>query len=448
MTVVASVVLVMTCTQILNAQSGMTWSDFSLKLHMYFADELVEDVRKQLPKAAEFRIWGWDIGDFTGDTIIDLAFVVRLSTEKKKNVVTYLFIDDEGFLLNVARLPNQFLDLPLEVGVSIRDTTCFVTKKNKEYDWVLRGYQFRNGALLLRDEFATRRVGIYAYQSKRNFLNLQSEDKYSSALDYKSPVSKLVDFYSVPCYPRGKQFFNGYDGSAEVSTTDYVLSGTFFWSGPKDGSFTLKTAYDDRHLYISADVRDDEAVFGWCDSCIRDQFEFWFDTKKPEHDNTRQYEFTQKKMKRLVFRDEPDAGMYGIVVKLGDLSEKKPVISLSTTDTLEPEQKLAVASIRAIAHPTLDGYELKLRIPCEVFGFSRCPVAEDIVTELGFTTVFRDCDNQFRPEETTVLASSTFDPLKPSTFGSLLFMPVEREYGEYINIYADALLKFLNEMGF
>jgi hypothetical protein len=48
------------------SQSGMTFNELEQRLTPYYAEALINDVRLQLPQGSNYRIWGWDVGDFSG----------------------------------------------------------------------------------------------------------------------------------------------------------------------------------------------------------------------------------------------------------------------------------------------------------------------------------------------------------------------------------------------
>ena len=79
------------------AQSGMQFDELQPKLQPYFADELIGDVRDALPQGADYRIWGWDVGDFTGDGYNDLALSIHVLGTRKRMCQVYLFGDIDGF---------------------------------------------------------------------------------------------------------------------------------------------------------------------------------------------------------------------------------------------------------------------------------------------------------------------------------------------------------------
>ncbi|MBK7185022.1 MAG: hypothetical protein IPH85_03700 [Ignavibacteria bacterium] len=75
----------------LSAQSGMEFDEFARKIDPYFAEDLIADVRSSMPQGSQYRIWGWDVGDFSGDGFYDLAMSVNILGTRKRECVVYLF---------------------------------------------------------------------------------------------------------------------------------------------------------------------------------------------------------------------------------------------------------------------------------------------------------------------------------------------------------------------
>lgn len=80
-----------------SAQSGNSFSDFSKKLEFYFHPDLVSDIAKEM-EATDVTVWGWDVGDFSGDGNNDVAFAVRKLRSNDRKMTIYLFVDIDGFL--------------------------------------------------------------------------------------------------------------------------------------------------------------------------------------------------------------------------------------------------------------------------------------------------------------------------------------------------------------
>ena len=110
---------------------------------------------------------------------------------------------------------------------------------------------------------------------------------------------------------------------------------------------------------------------------------------------------------------------------------------------------MSVKKIRSVSTLTKSGYNLKIKIPFEVFGFN--PAPPDGTTDpksIGFTFVVDDVDNEFRPEEISKLATSEFDNNKPCSFGELKLIPKGQWYGQSKNVFHDNIIELLNNYGF
>ena len=53
------------------AQEPITWDQLAELLDPYFAPELIGDIKTALP-AMPFDVWGFDVGDYSGDGYNDL----------------------------------------------------------------------------------------------------------------------------------------------------------------------------------------------------------------------------------------------------------------------------------------------------------------------------------------------------------------------------------------
>ncbi len=442
--IITLLLAVLATPALLHAQSGMEFSDFKRKIEPYFAEELIEDLRNTMPQGAQYRIWGWDVGDFSGDGFYDIAFSVNILGTRKRECVVYLFIDNDGFLVNIARYPLQYVDLPLEVGVVIKEGACFVTQKRKSEAWSIKGYQYRDGAVVHFDEFVSDRMESYGHESYRNYRDLETKERFVGP---KNDLAFETSYLTIPCYRRGRQVYAGYASDVTVGQIANVHDGAFYWTGPEDGSFTAKTVFDDDYLYLRIDVRDSTVVTGWCDTCAADRFEIWVDATPPDPKSGSRY-VLQDGDGRLKFRTESDSGLYAFSIRIGDFADVRPTIKVRTTDDLEPQQQEAVSSVRVVTALRSDGYVIKVRIPFVLLGYDRVPVDETFITELGCTLALYDVDNEFRPEEASLIATSPIGVLNPASYGAIRFVPDTKWYGETTNIYVDAVMSYLRDLGF
>jgi len=426
------------------SQSGMEFKEFSLKLQPYFDDELIADLEAAMPKGAQYRVWGWDVGDFTGDGVPDVTFSVNVLGQRKRESTVYLFVDNFGYLVNVGNFQLAYIDLPLEIGVLVRDTIAYVTQKKKSDYWTIRGYTYRSGSMVQVDEFISNKVEHFGHESYRNFSTLQTKERF---LDEEGLEEFAVEYTTVPCYSRGRQVYAGFVSDVITNSIRNVHEGAFYWTGPADASFTARTVYDDDNLYVWIKVVDSNVVTGWCDTCTADRLEIWLDTTPAEDLGGSRYVMSVKK-RELTVRESTDSGLYAIAVKIGDFAEIRPSVKIRTTDELDAVQESAVDQVRVVTAQRSDGYIVKIRVPWVLLGYARVPIEEKILTELGCTIALYDIDNEFRPEEVSVISTSAIKPLNPTTYGAIRFIPESTWYGETNNIYVDAVINTLRELGF
>jgi hypothetical protein len=426
------------------AQSGIDYAEFKKKVEPYFAEELIEDITKAMPQGAAFKVWGYDVGDFSGDGVNDVAVSVNVLGTRRRESTVYLFIDNEGFLVNVAKFPLEYIDLPLEIGVAMRDGACYVTQKIKADHWVIKGYQYREGALVLLDDFVSDNVDSYGHERYVNYTTLESKERF---LDGKGIEMAKADYLNLPAYSRGRQIVAGYRDEIVVERVRNVHEGAYWWLGPEDASFSARVVYDDDYLYLRVDVKDTSVVTGRCDTCAADRLDVWFDVTPPDS-VTGSRTIGRDERGKLVFRGVSDSGLYALSIRIGDFEDVRPSVRVRTTDDLSESQQEAVQRIRVVTSLRSTGYIVKVRVPFLLFGYERVPLDERSVTEMGCTIALYDVDNEFRGDEVSVIATSAINTLQPGTYGAIRFIPDDLWYGETTNIFADAVLSYLRELGF
>lgn len=422
----------------------MDFDEFTRRADPYFAEDLLSDVRLAMPQGSNYKIWGWDVGDFSGDGYYDLALSVHILGTRKKECVVYMFVDVEGYLVPVSRMPFQYVELPLEVGVVIKDVACYVTQKRKSEDWSIRGYRFTEGAVVLVDEFVSDKIESFQHESFRSFQTLRTSERLANR---KNEEVFTTEFLTIPCYSRSRQVYAGYVAEVQVSTTTHVPDGAYWWTGESDASFSARMVYDDDFLYARIYVRDSNVVTGWCDTCIADHVELMLDVAPPAEGSRSRY-ISRIEREEVVVRSASDSGLYTFTVRLGDFGDNLPRVAIKTTDELDPAQVKARKQLRVVTALRRDGYVVKLRIPFALLGYQKAPIDEQGVVEFGCAIAAVDYDNEFRPDERSVIATSNVESLDPSTYGALRFVPDGTWYGESVNIYGDAVINTLRELGF
>lgn len=422
------------------AQTGMTFDEFKEKLTPYFANELIADIRQQLPLGTQYRVWGWDVGDYSGDGFPDVACAIRLASDKKRVMNVYLFVDIDGYLTNIGRFPYPFIDIPLEVGVLIKENTCYAIQKYEQAHWLMTGYRFEKGALLVLDSFSTLREQELVHESYRNFQSLYGYEKYT---ERRTNTEELhAEFLSIPSYPRSRYVYSGYAQDAVSNLVRFVPEGAYYWSGQSDAALRVRSAYDKEFLYFSIRVTDDKVITNEKEGDPSEKIEVWVDVHNGEN------RLVRKRKRGPVFRTVADSGLFSFSITPGNFSTVQPSVHISSTDEMDELQREQVDLVHALAAPADSGYTVKIRIPFRLLGFEGAPVESDSIVELGCSVVVHDIDNYFRPEETTLIATSHFESMNPASYGVLLLVPPHKVYGSATNIYVEPLAERLKSIGF
>lgn len=417
------------CVSSLKAQSGMTFDEFKERLAPYFAEELIEDVHSNLPQNFPYKIWGWDVGDFSGDGISDLAFSLKIAGEKERVVKVYLFADIDGFLTNVGTYSYPFVEAPIEVGIAVKNNGCFVTKKHKRFHWTIDGYRFDNGVLVSLDSFETEQEDSKrTLETYRNYQTLEYSEKERNSRSGRTEAE--LEYLLIPSYRQGRTIFKGFPAETESNSIRFVGRGAYYWSGEQDCSFRVRSEFSDTALTFYVRVHDDVVIGENNFSSASDHVELWFDAAD---------------FQKISGIDTKDTGLLHFVVKLGNFIDKKP--SISDPDGDISNEFLAKANVTVRAADS--GYSVKISLPWALLGvltFSKSGVSSDVV-RLGCTIVVCDADNEFRPEEETFIGTSPINREQPQIIGELLLIPDGARYGEVENIFEVSISKRLRELG-
>ncbi|MEO5930876.1 MAG: hypothetical protein ABIR47_13145 [Candidatus Kapaibacterium sp.] len=423
------------------AQNAITFDSLAKRIDPYFAPELIQDVRDALPQTG-YDIWGYDVGDYSGDGANDISIVIRQKNDSRRKMGVYYFVDDEGTLRLVKQMMVDFVELPIEVGVAISDGAVHMTHKLKEFNWEIYGYRYRDGVVMMVDRFTTERQGTMTYETYRNFQSLEGYERYLNTAD--GELLFRSDFLTTPSYGRGRDVSTGYQANTIAKMSKYVMKGSYYWQNEKDLTLDTRSAYDKDYLYFNITLQDDQVIpigLNGVDSTA-DRLELWLDMYSLG-DRFRVGRRTRD------FRMKTDSNIYALNVGLGDFIDQQAHVKLSSSNTLDERQKTAAKAIKAVAIRLDSGYTVKIRIPWALFGFETAPTEDDALTQFGMNVVVHDVDSPYRPEEETVLTTSqNFDRMKPATFGSLVLIPNNLYYGESINIFLGDLKERMQEVGY
>ncbi len=426
------------------SQSGVNFEEFTKKLQPYFDDELIGDLKKEMPEG-NYSIWGWAVGDYSGDGFYDAAFALRVYSDKGKVMRIYLFVDMDGYLVKVGEFLYKYQGMPLEVGVIIRDGACLLTRKNREYAWDITGYSYDNGALLNVDEYKIRRIRSLTYESYINFDTKLNKHNYIQTSSGKTRID--AKYLTIPCYDRRRYIYKGYNNRTFANDIDYVPAGAYYWNGPEDLSYNVVSSYDKDYLYFDVYVKDDKIITDNCADCVYESLGVLVDVNKYDENNTRLV-----KMKRNSIEPQKNQkkGLYYLKFSPGNFSDiKASVLDVTSSDEMSIYQKEKVADIRISAGQYDSNYYIvNIRIPILVLGLESIAFKERAFTELGCTFFVFDSDNPYNIDEVTELTTSRIKREDSRTYGSLLIVPDGMWYGEAVNIYHDKLINSIKKFGY
>ncbi len=404
-------------------------------LERFFDRLQLADLRTQLPRGAPYEIWSWDVGDFSGDGYTDVVLTVLIPQERQRRVRFYAFVDQDGFLLNVAQILVPYLETPLEVGVAVRDTLCSVTQKLRAGVWTIRRYRYWRGNFTLWEEQTLETLGGgRSRELGRHYMRLERWERVFGPDGSLASERRAI---TLPAYHRHHRIVGAYATDALCATIDYIPRGAYYWSGPEDASLRLRAAYDEHFLYLALWVMDETVVPGRCDTCPADRVEFWF---AAEHS---QPSAPPRRQRTAVTWTSSTVSL-----RLGNFTDQLPQLSFRSSHWQEALHNPLWRRTKAIVvrHPT--GYSVKLRIPLALLMIPADSIGSTPV-RLRFAVEVVDIDNEFRPEEVSIVCtSSDFRREDPTTYAELLFLPPGQWYGESSNILADALLNELLLLGF
>jgi hypothetical protein len=402
---------------------------------------MVMDIAKGTYNIDKITIWGWDVGDFSGDGVNDVAFTMKINGEKKSIVYLNLFVDIQGYFIKVGEFPIPFLDLPLEVGANIKDGNCYVTQKLGQSNWKMFGYRVTDGALIYKEDFTSKKLEYFTIDNKSDFYGLiETERIFDNDKGFEKYSRK---FFVIPSYNRGRLIYHGFSNAAIIKDIDFVNKGAFYWEGEMDSYFEISSAYDDEFLYFQMKIYDDKITHKISENSFGDYVSLWFDTENSDR------EFLRYKIKDKSFAvfDKPSSSLYNFQIFPGDFVDIPPFVNAFSNDLVTSLQQISANQIKVVSNKFENGFIIKIRIPYEIIGIDPTKFNSEIY-KLAFTAEIHDIDNEFRPEEETVIATSQFVSTNPSTFGNLLFIPNNQWYGKCNNIYRQDIYQTLLEYGY
>jgi hypothetical protein len=421
-----------------NRDESITFEDFVNKVGIAFSDELLSDLRTKLPE--EFRIWGYDIGDFSGDGKYDIVLSIKPKNYRGKNVQVRFFVNKGDTVLDLRTMDVGYCEIPIEVGFTIEKCVCFMTSKLAEYNWLIRGYTFWKGAFMLVDQYETKRLtsnegkhvhlGLETYSNYRNLLSNENLFNPNSNKSYEK-----IDFYTLPAYRKGGAVFRDFSTTIFDSTDDLILVGRDNWRGASDLSFAVNANYDSTNLTVEFHVRDQSLVSFASDAERCDYVQLWFTNRC-----ARSEELVDS---IRISSSKSDSSVYCLTIFPGNLTSIRASADLICSCRLSAGQLIAISRMEISAKRNSDGYSLDIQIPLRLFsGTDSFPRSL-----MGFTAAVHDVDDSLTSGDSKLMATSRLVKWNSSTFGLLRFIREGECYGEAENFVMPSVLKRIEETG-
>jgi len=484
--ILAFAVSLLFCTSNLFAQ-GMTLDSLLPRIGAELHNPaLAEQLHDLIPDYSNARVWGYAAGDFTLDSLPDLALSLYDPGRARSSVHVYLFENlDNKKLANEFEREIPFVESPMEVGLSIDSSVVTITQKIGQDHWTQEGYSIVYGDITLIDRFETQQENLagvgngkphpLGHEVYRNYQTLRTRESYFTGTAGGSMLAE--SYFTLPAYERLREIYPGYGHLLSDTSKDFITEGVGLRRDAADFSIrSMQAAYDDDYLYIAVRVHDDYVIGGQPDIAANDRVSFWFDSKYTGDRLNRDRRILSEEGGFPTFRTSLDSLVSNITFVLPAHPGKVTQVTYSTVTPLTPLEQEGLNKVRAVMEydtnggNAVNGYRLTLKIPFSFLGFETNPehayetpvpiaskeetsdlAATASITDaatLGFTALVYDVDDPARPNEVTVQATSHYEAGNPSTFGTLVLEPSALYYGEVHPTYLDMLRKGLVSAGY
>gem|GEM_PF-3493138 len=421
------IILLLFSTNIVFSQSALTYEEFKKGLLNYYEEDMISDLKQLKPQLESSQFWSWDVGDYTGDGYPDLSFVTKDKSISGKNLTVTLVVDIDGYLVKVKEYQEKYIELPLEVGIAIKENTCYVTNKIKQFHWNITGWYVENGTFKQRSIYRTEKhTSTITKESLIDFSKSSAEERIVHSTTGKVTQINKIQYFRL--FNEYDQYQSGNQDKRFFSTIQYVESGAYYWKGEEDCSFNMQLTKKDDFLYVMIEVIDDSLVVGNDYSSVDKVKISFYQNEKSDDGVLKQFFSTLQKSSIQTKPIKSKKIEYEF--SLGDLTTTKSFVSLP---------KSSEASVDVIK--TNIGYVMYTKIPIS-------EIISDLTntSEVGFSVSVNDADSDFYPEITTVMSTEDYDD--KTKISTLLIKPILEIVQPYFNLYEPLLITNLKKYGY
>jgi len=428
--------ILMNCA-VLRAGSSSTPLDtlehaaLSEKLGRLFSQEKIATILSKLP--AKSKIFGYDIGDFSGNDALDVVLSTRNAGSRSRVLDVLFFVNDGPRFDLVHSLRRSFVYDPIEVGITIERGICHITEKTGEFDWRITGYSVIAGVFRRVSEWTSSRVRSgqtstsVGIEASLDYTSNLTREHYYGVNTGRSFLNHA--YYTLPVYPADLEVSPDIRTSIGDTSGLMIVRGGSSWYGPEDCSFTVSASYDSAWVTFRAAIRDDNLLAHHdVDSC--DYFAFHFD-----------FSGLERVTQLGEIQDIPEHTLGSVLILMGDGDSRGPVAltrGAVFVDSLRDRMQLTVTT--NAAQP--DVWMFTLMLPLTAF------ISDGELRAVGFAAVYHDVDHDTRRDWVTISSSArAYAEGRPERYGRLRFISDPIAWNERVDLRTRILASQLRGAG-
>lgn len=372
-----------------------------------------------------FQITALDYGDISGDDISDFAIAVDPLGNRGHEVFIFIFCAYPDEYKIIYRDTLKYVITPLEIGFSISKNACFITHKAYELSWTIKGFSFFNNEYSEVDVYETDTLKLKknSYIGVENYLNYQTLSSFKGYYDLNDLKEKhKYEFITIPVYDFRRNIYKKYPKKFRLNqflkfSSDTASNYRIFDFG------SFETAKDGQYLRIQARIDTLIAFTGRPDKSL--SIKAFFDL------NGSDLIYNVKKKAKL-FRDSLDDNVFGVeVLFAGDEIVKTNFYNKEIFPQAEI-RKIKITKNKA------EALELELSIPLSMLKYDG--EAQDTVRSFISFEFFRN-------DETIALKNTAGSYNNPVSYGKLIFIEKDKNFGVLSNYRFSELIKKLKLNG-
>ena len=410
---------------------SLQFAEFSSALGKIFSEEKIQTILSKLPPNC--NIYGYDIGEFSGDDGMDVALSTRPENARGRTIDVHFFVNAGSRFLHVQTLQRVFVIEPIEVGFSIERGTAFVTEKTGEFGWRITGYAVQNGVFRRVSQWVTNRMRHRDQQTAVGFeraydmrSNIADEHYYGTNSN-RSFLRKK--FYDLPVFGKLDDVPSGIRRQIGDSTAMMIVRGASSWHGPEDCSIFCSGWYDSASVEFHLTVDDDRLLYeGSLDSSDYAALSFDFSRKPPVQPGGTPQQWS------------PNSRL-DILLVMGNGDVRSPVVELRGKRLSAAHAHEINVTMRKMPD-RYHQYHFTVRIPRSVFE------SDGELLPSGFVCWYHDVDYPANLSWVSVAASSrSHDPDARETWGRLHFVENARQRYEWEDLRTREMTQRLRRAG-